>query len=73
MTRPTFKMMSSTDPSDHSCTATIEIDGDVIEFEATNQVARKINDVVRRAYDEGMTDGRLHVVDAVVRYARTIR
>ena len=70
MTRPTFRMLSSTKPDDHSCEATFKTGEYSMSVQTTNKDAHAFWHCLAAAYDEGRRDALdaiLHEFTQIVR------
>jgi len=68
MSAPKFRMLSSTDPDDTSCTAWFTVNGEEHELAfTTNMQAHKVSDLIQAAYTSGIQDGARNVARRVCR------
>jgi hypothetical protein len=68
MTTPKFRMLSSTDPADASCTAWFTVNGKEHQMRfAENTQAFMLADVIQDAYNCGIKDGARNVASRLYR------
>lgn len=68
MSAPKFRMLSSTDPDDTSCTAWFTVNGEEHELAfTTNMQAHKVSDLIQAAYTSGWKDGQRTLAREVYR------
>lgn len=68
MSAPKFRMLSSTDPADTSCTAWFTVNGKEHQMTfADNAQAFVLADVIQDAYNSGIRDGARNVARRVCR------
>ncbi len=68
MSAPKFRMLSSTDPADTSCTAWFTVNGEEHELRfADNSHAFMTADIIQDAYNTGIQDGARNVARRLYR------